>query len=107
MLQVDVPADGEYTLWCRVWWEDECANSFTVRIDDSAPFLFGENATYKTWHWVRYPVARTARPIRLAKGAHSISFLNREDGARLDQVVLSADKRFVPIGCEPVGVREK
>lgn len=107
VIEIDVPADGDYTLWGRVWWDDECGNSFTVQINDDAPFLFGENATYKIWHWVRYPVARTAKPIKLKKGTHTVTFFNREDGVRLDQVLLSADKRFVPIACEPVGVKEK
>jgi hypothetical protein len=107
VLTVEVPADGDYTLWCRVWWEDECANSFTVRINDTPPFLFGENATYKTWHWMRYPVARTARPITLKAGTNTLTFLNREDGVRLDQALLSADRRFVPVDREPVGVKVK
>jgi len=104
---VEVPADGAYTLWCRVWWADECGNSFLVKINEDAPFLFGENATYKAWHWVRHPVARTAKPIALKAGTNTISFLNREDGVRLDQVLLSADRRFVPVEREPVGVKPK
>ncbi|HON46196.1 MAG: hypothetical protein KBI41_08615 [Kiritimatiellae bacterium] len=102
---VDVPEDGAFTLWCRVWWEDECGNSFTVKIDDQPAFLFGEDATYKTWHWVKYPVARTTPPIKLAKGSHTLTFHNREDGVRLDQVLLSADKRFVPVEIETPGIR--
>lgn len=106
-IEVDVPTDGNYTLWCRVWWDDECGNSFTVKIDDSPPFLFGEDATFKTWHWIRYPVARTAKPLSLTKGKHTITFLNREDGVSLDQVILSADKRFVPVDCEKIGIFTK
>jgi|694.fasta_scaffold72671_2 hypothetical protein len=107
VLTVNVPSDGDYTLWCRVWWEDECSNSFSVKINESAPFLFGENATYKTWHWMRYPVARTAKPITLKAGTNTLTVLNREDGVRLDQVILSADRRFVPVDQEPVGVKTK
>lgn len=107
ILKVTVPADGNYTLWCRVWWEGECSNSFTVTVNDDPPFLFGEDATYKAWHWVRYPVSRTAKPLSLKAGENTLSFLNREDGVRLDQVVLSADRRFVPVDIEPVGVKEK
>lgn len=103
-LFMDLPADGAYTLWCRVYWEGECSNSFSVQIDDHPIFLFGEDATFKTWHWVRYPVARTATPLVLTKGSHTFTFLNREDGVRLDQVLVSADKRFVPVDQEPVGV---
>ena len=98
--EVDLAAAGGYTLWARVWWEGECSNSFTVRIDDHPPFILGDNATYKAWHWVKYPVARMVRPVRLDKGRHTIVFHNREDGVRIDQVVLSADARFVPVGIE-------
>jgi hypothetical protein len=103
--RIDVPQDASYTLWCRVWWEGECSNSFTVGFDDQPPFLFGEDATYKSWHWVKYPVSRTVSLIKLAKGHHTLTFKNREDGVRLDQILLSADKRFVPVDIEPAGTR--
>ena len=103
---VDIPADADYTLWARVYWEGECSNSFTVSFDDQPGFLFGEDATYKVWHWVKYPVSRTAKPIRLTKGKHTLTFLNREDGVCLDQILLSVDKRFVPVDIEPVGSRQ-
>ncbi len=98
--EFDLAADGEYILWGRVWWEGECSNSFLVQIDDGAPFLFGENATYRTWHWVKYPVARMTPPIKLKQGRHVLLFKNREDGVRLDQIVLSPNKRFVPVDIE-------
>lgn len=104
--QIDVPEDAAYTLWCRVWWEGECSNSFNVGFDDQPTFLFGEDATYKAWHWVKYPVSRTAAPIKLTKGKHTLTFHNREDGVRLDQVLLSADKRFVPVDIEKPGTRQ-
>ena len=103
---VDVPEDGLFTLWCRVWWEGECSNSFTVMADDQPGFLFGEDATYKVWHWVKYPVSRTVAPIKLDKGKHTLTFRNREDGVRLDQVLLSSDKRFVPVDIEVPGTRQ-
>jgi hypothetical protein len=105
IFSIDIPSDGHYTLWCRVWWEGECSNSFTVGFDDQPVFLFGEDATYKSWHWVKYPVSRTVAPLKLSKGPHTLTFNNREDGVRLDQVLLSADKRFVPVEIEPAGTR--
>jgi hypothetical protein len=56
---------------------------------------------------MRYPVARTAKPITLKAGTNTLTVLNREDGVRLDQVILSADRRFVPVDQEPVGVKTK
>jgi len=105
VFNVEVPADGAYTLWCRVWWEGECSNSFSVGVDDRPAFLFGEDATYKAWHWVKYPVSRTVAPIKLVAGKHTLVFHNREDGVRLDQILLSADKRFVPVDIEKPGAR--
>ena len=99
----EIPEDAEYILWARTHWDDECGNSFTVVIDDQPGFIFGEDATYKKWHWVKYPVSRTAKPISLKKGKHTITFHNREDGVALDQILLSADKRFVPVDIEKVG----
>ena len=96
----DLPEEGEYILWARVWWEGECSNSFTVQFDDQAPFCFGEDATYRTWHWVKYPVSRMTPPLRLKPGKHALVFHNREDGVRLDQVLLSPNKRFVPVDIE-------
>ncbi len=102
----ETAADGNFILWCRVWWEDECGNSFTVQIDNQPAFLFGEDATYKVWQWVKYPVARTTKPLRLSKGQHTLTVRNREDGVRLDQVLLSADRRFVPVDIEMPGLRK-
>jgi len=102
---LNIPADADYTLWCRVFWEGECSNSFRITFDDQPAFLFGEDATYKTWHWVKYPVSRTAKRIHLTQGPHILTFHNREDGVRLDQILISTDKRFVPVDIEPVGER--
>lgn len=98
--QLKVREEGKYYLWCRVWWNGECGNSFNISIDGKTPFLFGEDATYKEWHWVRYPISRTASPSFLAKGEHRLELRNREDGVWIDQVLLTADKRYVPVDVE-------
>lgn len=99
----DLPEKGAFTLWCRVWWNGECSNSFTAKINDKPPILFGEDATYKVWHWVKYPVARTSPKIYLEAGKQSFKIENREDGIMVDQIILSSDKRFVPVDIEKTG----
>ena len=96
--EFEVEKAGAYRLWARVRWEGECSNSFMVQIDDRPAFLFGEDATFNVWHWVRYPVARMAPLMRLSKGKHVLVFRNREDGVALDQILLTTDKRVVPVG---------
>ncbi|MFA7173190.1 MAG: hypothetical protein WC340_07210 [Kiritimatiellia bacterium] len=101
---LELESKGAYTLWCRVWWADECGNSFTVKINDDPAILFGENATYKVWHWVKYPVARTSAKINLKAGKNRLRIENREDGIMVDQILFSEDKRFVPVDIEPTGI---
>ena len=94
--------EGDYVLWCRVWWTDECGNSFTMRIDDTAPFSFGQDSTFKCWHWVKTPLR--LKQMHLAKGQHSLRVSNREDGVRLDQILLTKNPKYVPVDIEKVTV---
>ncbi|MEI8241814.1 MAG: hypothetical protein WCI17_00965 [bacterium] len=101
---VDVPADGAYTFWLRTLWDGECSNTILVQIDDRPPFLVGADATYHAWHWVKYPVSRMTPPPTLTKGLHTLTIIHREDGVRLDQLLLTSSPRFVPVGTEKAGV---
>ena len=96
----EVPKDDTYYLWCRVWWNDECGNSVSISIDDSRPFSFGQDTTYKSWHWVKSPPR--IKQLELSAGRHTLVIANREDGVRIDQVLLVSSKRYVPVGIEPV-----
>lgn len=91
---------GEYTLWGRVYWLSACNSSFTVQIDDSLPFTFGKDATFNAWHWIKQPPR--LKQMTLTRGPHTLTFRNRQDGVKLDQVLLALDKRYVPVGIEDV-----
>lgn len=96
VIHFDAAKAGDYYLWGRAWWGDSCANSFTFRIDGGKPFVFGQDGTYARWHWIRLP----SRRFSLSGGTHTLDVINREDGARLDQVLFTTSKRFVPVGAE-------
>lgn len=96
--EFDIEKDGDYFLWCRVWWFDECGNSFTMNIDEARSFTFGQDGTYKSWHWVKAP--SRLKQLSLSKGRHKLIVAVREDGAMLDQVILTTNKRYVPVGIE-------
>jgi hypothetical protein len=97
---VTVPADGDYTLWCRAFWSDECGNSFLINLDQAKPFIIGEDSTFKTWHWVKAPVR--LKQLTLTKGVHALTVRNREDGVCLNQLLLTSDKQYVPVDVERV-----
>ncbi len=94
-----VKEGGEYFLWLRVWWNDECSNSFRASLNDQAPFIMGRNRTFRQWHWVKSPPR--VRQLRLKKGEHILTIRYREDNVKLDQILLTTDRRFVPVDIEP------
>lgn len=98
-LPFELKTGGQLYLWMRVYWEGECSNSLTVQLNDGRPFDFGQNATYKTWHWVRAPLM-LPQLRSVAAGEHTLYIRNREDGVRIDQVLITTNRRYVPVGIE-------
>ena len=92
--KVKIPTAGIYRLWARTKWYDSCGNSFFVIVDDKHKSWIGEDGTYQRWHWVR------GKTYQLSAGVHTFRFQNREDGAKLDQFLLTSDLRYVPTRAE-------
>lgn len=92
----EIPEAGRYHLWCRVRWVDGCGNSLGMRVGDAPVFTFGQDGTYKRWHWVKAPGG--LRQLDLAKGTHTLTILHREDGVALDQILFVTQDRYVPVG---------
>ncbi len=93
---INVPASGTYQFWGRCWWYDACGNSFSILVDSTSvtsktPYVTDQ--TFRKWHWVAGP------KLRLTKGVHKIRIQNREDGARMDQWLLTTTpkNRWVPV----------
>ena len=93
---VDKP--GTYYLWARVWWLDGCGNSLGMSLNGEKEFTFGQDATYKQWHWVKAP-ARLSQ-LNLQAGKQTLKVANREDGVAIDQILITRNKRYVPVGIE-------
>jgi hypothetical protein len=96
-LSLDVKQAGKYNLWLRVNWDTSCDNSLWVRVDEK---LVPEvtNNTYKVWQWMQ--VGRL--PFDLKTGNATLVIGSREDGSKLDQVLLTQDLKYkyVPEGIE-------
>ena len=91
---VNVPSAGTYRFWARTWWFDGCGNSFHLKIGTKPAVVLGQDGTYKKWHWVKGPV------MQLPAGTVTIVVQNREDGAKLDQFLLTKDQRYIPVRAE-------
>jgi len=100
---IHVKETGAYKLWLRVWWLDGCGNSVWVQIDGRPQasgkekgLVIGEDGTYKRWGW------RTAKKFkfRLKAGDHKLVLYVREDGPRIDQILLTKDPEYIPVRIE-------
>ena len=92
--KVYVPTEGDYAFWGLARWYDSCGKSFFVMVDDMAPktpSMISDN-TYQEWHWV------PGKTFHLAVGWHLVRIQNREDGAKLDEWLLTTASQevFVP-----------
>ena len=101
-----VTKPGIYYLWARTWWLDGCGDSMSVTMNKELKLdLTGSHtlmdSTHKHWHWVRLGNRKPVK-FRLRKGEHTLEIGNREDGTKLDQVLLTTDAEYVPVAIEEV-----
>ena len=99
--EVEVPADGTYHAWARVWWMDGCGNSITFGIQRdgrwASEYQGFEDSTYHEWHWVRLT---GNSGVRLSKGPWTLKVKNSEDGACLNAILLTTrgHDKYTPRG---------
>ncbi len=98
VFELNVTKATQCNIWLRVWWEGSCGNSLYVKTPgNSKPMAVGNDGTYNVWQWLRVP---GRKPYQFAKGTHQLLILNREDGIRMDQILLTGDLQYVPQGVE-------
>ena len=102
---VDIQQAGEYIVLGRIKVIDKRDNSFFVQIDDGPNYLW-EIETGNYWHWDAVNDLDAADPVKfsLNAGDHTIKMKLREDGTKLDKILLTNNATFVPRGEETIGV---
>jgi hypothetical protein len=93
--KLNVTKPGNYYVFARTFWENGCGNSILLIINGQERML-GEDGTYNKWHWVSNPTK-----VPLKAGANTIILKNRETGVKIDQIFLTDDSQY-----EPVGIRQ-
>ena len=93
--EFEVKEAGIYCLHLRGWWPDACGDSVYASIDGKTRFRL-TGPTMKCWKWV----TAKNKLFKLSEGKHALKVANCEDGARFDQVLLTKDKDYVPVGVE-------
>ncbi len=96
---VKIMREGTYVLWGRVKVSDKRDNSFFVQIDDGGDNIWEVEAG-DHWHWDAINDRNGEDPVKftLTEGLHTIKIKLREDGTKLDKMVLTNDESFIPSG---------
>ena len=92
-----VPVAGNYVVWGRLI--DNLGNSFYVSMD-SGSYALWDTAGGSTWGWDLVNNRDVADPVvySLGAGQHTLVIKHREDGAKLDRILITNDRAYVPQG---------
>jgi hypothetical protein len=92
-----VPRAGSYAIWGRVISNSANDDSFMVALDDaSTPVRWNtRHGGQETWVWDTLPL-----PLALEAGPHTLTISRREDGTKLDALLITDDLSFVPEALE-------
>jgi hypothetical protein len=97
-----VPTAGMYKVWGRVQAPTNGDDSFWVIMDGGTPVNWNNIPIGAAWHWDDvHNGAATGNPLvtfNLTAGNHTLVIPYREDGTKLDKILITNDSAFVPTG---------
>ncbi len=96
---VDITQAGEHVLWGRVIAPRSDADSFYVEAGGS-PNNAWQVAGGSSWHWDKVNIKGGVDPVTyyLQAGINTIVIDRREDGTKLDKLLLTDDMDYIPTG---------
>jgi subtilisin family serine protease len=101
----NVTSAGTFRVWGRTIAPNDSDDSFWVQVDNGTWQRWNFIARSTTWTWdeVHHENngAITALTFSLPIGTHRVTVAYREDGTRLDRLLVTNDMSFVPTGMGP------
>jgi hypothetical protein len=87
----------QFTIWARVMAATTADDSFWLKVDGGTPI----NASLSlgtAWHWVQIKASGSSTPAKftLNQGNHTLKIAYREDGAKLDQIIITSNPNYNP-----------
>lgn len=98
VIRFEVPSPATFKLWGRIIAPDASHDSFWIRMDEGPWIKWNDIIAGSSWHWDAVNDDDTNRTphLDLAAGSHALTIAYRENGARLDRVLLTSDLSFTP-----------
>ena len=103
-LQFDInfTTPGTYTLWLRGYASAADTDSVYVTLDEQ-PGTALTGFAPRQWSWANRDLQNMPIRFTVSKiGLHTLRVWQREDGLRLDRLLLTTDNTFTPTGIGPV-----
>src|SRR5262249_61117295 len=95
---------GTYYVWLRGFVTNGSNDSIHVGLDGQ-PVATADrmtSSTYNTWEWFKTTMDGPPATLSVATGGqHTVNVWMREDGFRLDRLLLTTDPSYVPTGIGP------
>ncbi len=97
--KVNIKKSGNYVLWGRVIGPGPYDDSFFVQMDGKSLNLWDMGGD-TSWNWQAVSNRGGQDPVvfKLSKGTHTITIRQREDGAKIDKMLLTSDIHYTPTG---------
>jgi hypothetical protein len=94
---LQVPVSGEYFIWGRVKAASSGDNSFFVSVD-GVNYALWDTAVSQTWLWDQVSDRGGDDPVTfyLEAGEHSLIIKQREDGTKIDKILITNEPAYVP-----------
>jgi hypothetical protein len=91
-------ASATFTIWARVIAATDGNDSFWVKMDNGSPIKWNGIPLGSAWHWVQVKAdgASAASQFSLGTGLHTLKIAYREDGAKLDELIITSNSSFNP-----------
>ena len=91
-----VPENGEYVVWGREVSNDTVSDSFFVSMDGKSEIAWHTQSDGQdVWTW-DIVSTQDAEVYRLEPGAHTLTVSQREDGTKLDKILITNDLELIP-----------
>jgi RHS repeat-associated protein len=93
---VNFTTPGTYTVWLRGYASSAAGDSVYVKLDDDVVNVTG--FAPHTWEWAGQPESLVVETT----GLRTVNLVMREDGLRVDRLLLTTDTNFIPSDFGPV-----
>jgi len=97
----DISVVDDYVIWGRVISNDGYSDSFFASMDDGEDALWDTSmGGVETWVWDRVSDRGFADPVvfHLEAGVHTLMVKQRDDGTKIDRILITNDMEYVPGG---------